>query len=651
MNKVKFLFTLLVMVALSVGYTSCSSDKEDDPAKEQKDDFNISLTLPSAVEVVRSEGVTLTLTGGGPALATDRVQLQNADGTFISCEVTPVGNDAFTFSLPEKVVDGTYRVYYRRGDRSKNLGTIKLTILRYRIDLEPGTNVYGEITCGGEPVADVLVSDGFEFVKTDANGVYQLNSAKERRYVFMVVPSGYDPVQKGVFPGHFKVISGDTKTPESANFELVKVNQTNHTVLYMGDMHIANRNNDKAQFAQFAADVAKYRASHPGDKIYGITLGDMTWDIYWYDNKFAPADYVKYINEQMIDLPMYHTIGNHDNDYLTTDNWNAKNPFSTTVAPNYYSFNIGEVHYIALDDIDCSTYDGTSSRNYTEQLLATELDWLRKDLSYVDKSTPVVLTMHAPVFRPITATQFDYGLKNARELCDILAGYTVKIVTGHTHKNYNVRPSHDVIAGRTIEERNVIATCGDWWWSGKLTPGCLMAPDGVPAGYTICDVKGKDFAWLYKGTNRDTDKQFHSYDLNNVKFDMSTADKQDAKGKTSFQRYVNAYPGTQNNEVLLNVFNYNPSWTITVTTADGQSLTPVQQYAYDPFHILAMSCKRFAATTSTPNFITSSYPHFFRVKCPDADTDLTITVKDEFGHTWTEEMKRPKAFDEATYKW
>lgn len=651
MNKIKLLFTLLVMVALSVGYTGCSSDDQDEPGKEQKDDFNISVTLPSAIEAVRSEGVTLTITSGGPALATDRIQLQTTEGTYISCAVTPQGNDAFTFALPDQVVDGTYRVYYRRGDRNKSLGSVRLTVLARRIDINPDTNVYGEITCEGQPVPDVLVSDGFDFVKTDANGVYQLNSGKERRYVFMVVPSGYDPVMKGVFPGHFKVISGDVNTPESANFELKKVNQTNHTVLYMGDMHIANRNNDKAQFAEFAQDVAKYRAAHPGEKIYGITLGDMTWDIYWYDNKFAPADYVKFINEQMIDLPMYHTIGNHDNDYKTTDNWNAKNPFSTTVAPNYYSFNIGQVHYIALDDIDCATYDGTTSRKYIEQVFAEPLAWLRKDLSYVDKSTPIVVTMHAPVFRPSTATEFRYSLENAEELCSIFDGYTVKFVTGHTHKNYNVRPSHNVIGGRDIEERNVIATCGDWWWSGKLTPGALMSQDGTPAGYTICDVKGKDFSWIYKSTNQSTDVQFRSYDLNNVKFDMSAASKQNDAGKAAFKKYVDQYPGTQNNEVLLNVFNYNPSWTITVTTPDGQSLNPVQVFAYDPFHILAMSVKRFQATTSTPNFTTVGYPHFFKIKAPDATSTLNITIKDEFGHTWTEEMKRPKVFDEASYKW
>ena len=46
---------------------------------------------------------------------------------------------------------------------------------------------------------------------------------------------------------------------------------------------------------------------------------------------------------------------------------------------------------------------------------------------------------------------------------------------------------------------------------------------------------------------------------------------------------------------------------------------------------------------------TDPYVHFFKVKAPDATSTLNITVKDEFGHTWTEEMKRPKAFSTDAY--
>ena len=104
--------------------------------------------------------------------------------------------------------------------------------------------------------------------------------------------------------------------------------------------------------------------------------------------------------------------------------------------------------------------------------------------------------------------------------------------------------------------------------------------------------------------------------------------------------------------MLINIWNWNARWTLTVTEEKGNQLTPTAVWAYDPLHIAALTVKRFnsASLSSTPNFITEKFPHFFKVKVGDANTDLTITVKDEFGHTWTEEMLRPKEFTTETYK-
>lgn len=643
----KFLIGLMLTAASGLFVVSCGSDPKDEPDPNQGG-IKIELTLPSSVSVVKGEACTLSIGAGSVVYSTDVIKLEGSDGRIISCPVSEIKSDSFSFTIPDGTPDGSYRVYLQRGNERKQLGTMTIKFVTESWELQDGTTVFGTVSTSQGPVEGVVISDGVDFAVTNAQGRYELKSKKAYKYVFMSVPSGYEPKTAGFLPINYFALTAPATTPENIDFQLTKVDQSNYRVLFFGDMHLAARNNDVEQFEKFAADV---NANGKKGRTYAITLGDMTWDIYW-DN-FDFADYIKQMNKSFSNLIVYQTIGNHDNNYKTTNNFAAKNDFILSIAPNYYSFNIGDIHYVVLDDIDCSTYDGTTKRNYQEKIFIPQLQWLAKDLSYVDKSTPVVLTMHAPAFGPNGATDFKNNIHNASELLPVLKDYKVHIVSGHTHKNYNVTSKHTPLKGYdNIMEHNVTAVCGDWWWSGKLTPGALMAPDGSPAGYAIWDVTGKDFSWIYKGTNMKEDMQFRTYDLNNVKFTQTDIPGISGEAVASWQRYCTAYSGSQANKVLINVWNYDPEWTITVTTETGQTLEAKPVTAYDPLHIEAMSKKRFQSDkNSVPNFITQSYPHFFEVTAPDASIDLTITVKDRFGRTFTEKMARPKAFNLESYTW
>lgn len=310
-----------------------------------------------------------------------------------------------------------------------------------------------------------------------------------------------------------------------------------------------------------------------------------------------------------------------------------------------------------MDDIDCSSYDGTESRNYVKSLSAEQLDWLAKDLSHVAKTTPVVVAMHAQVFYPTTSGfKIDHDQVNTLRLFDILDGYTVRFVTGHTHKLFNVTPDAPIVDGHNFREYNSGSVCASWWWSGNLTPGIHIGTDGTPGGYGIWDVTGTDFQCLYKSTGWPEEYQFRSYDLNNVHFSMADVPLMpsdiSASVKNAYMQYVNAYPQNNDNEVLINIWNWNSDWTLSVVDENRKTLPYTEVWAYDPLHIAALSVKRFnnAELKSTPSFITDKFTHFFKVKADDADTDLVITVKDEFGNEWTENMQRPKAFSTDAYR-
>lgn len=652
---VKYVFYLLSLISLTLA--ACSNDAGEDAAG---DDFSVLFDLPQTAEVTKGGEYIFKVENGKAPISSDVFILTSSDGISYICPFVNISNESFTVRIPADCKTGYYKVYLTRNDRKKQIGQIYLSVGdKLDITIDASTTIYGKVSSTEGGIKGVVVSDGVEVAMTDENGIYQLKSDKKWGYVFMSIPSGYEVPSEGVLPQFFHHLKANADVAERQDFTLTKVSgQDTYKVLMLGDMHLANRTDDLSQFSAFTTDLNNYRAAHPGEKMYAIALGDMTWDLYWYTNLFAIPEYLNTINTLVKDLQIFHTIGNHDYDYKAVNDFDAESKYINFIAPVYYSFNIGKIHYVVLDDIDCDSYDGTTSRNYKKRISTEQLSWLAKDLSHIDKSTPLVVVMHAQLFYPSESDGFkiDHDVTNTAQFLNVLKGYKVNIVTGHTHMNFNVTPESSVTQGQEIYEHNTGAICASWWWTNYLTPGVHISPDGTPGGYAIWDVSGTKLQWIYKATSTSENYQFRSYDLNKVHFSLADVPLMptdiSASVKKKYQQYVDAYPVNSNNEVLINIWNWNARWTLTVTDEKGNQLTPTAVWAYDPLHIAALTVKRFnsASLSSTPNFITEKFPHFFKVKVGDANTDLTITVKDEFGHTWTEEMQRPKEFTTETYK-
>lgn len=653
-NVLKYL--LLALIAVSQLFACGGSDDEKTPA----DNFDVQFTVPGSVDVTEGGECTFAVSGGGKSpLTTDTFILESDAGISYVCPIVNTSSDSFTVRLADGCETGYYKVFVKRDARKKSFGRIYINIVE-DIDFKPdaGTTVYGIVSSAGVGVENVVVSDGAEVTVTNEKGIYQLKSAKKWGYVFISVPSGYEVPSVGVLPQFHRALKNSADVVERADFKLEKVDgQDSYKIFMLGDMHLANRTGDLGQFAQFTSDLTDYMTRHKGEKMYALTLGDMTWDLYWYSNSYYFPQYLNTVNSQIKNLQIFHTMGNHDNDFQTRSDYDAAVKYVDQICPTYYSFNIGKVHYVVMDDIDCSSYDGSTSRNYVKSLSAEQLDWLAKDLSHVDKTTPVVVAMHAQVFYPTTSGfKIDNDQVNTLRLFDILDGYTVRFVTGHTHKLFNVTPDAPIVDGHNFREYNSGSVCASWWWSGNLTPGIHIGTDGTPGGYGIWDVTGTDFQCLYKSTGWPEEYQFRSYDLNNVHFSMADVPLMpsdiSASVKNAYMQYVNAYPQNNDNEVLINIWNWNSDWTLSVVDENRKTLPYTEVWAYDPLHIAALSVKRFnnAGLKSTPSFITDKFTHFFKVKADDADTDLVITVKDEFGNEWTENMQRPKAFSTDAYR-
>ena len=457
------------------------------------------------------------------------------------------------------------------------------------------------------------------------------------------MPSGYEVASRGVLPQFHKQVAKAVNVCERIDFNLYESgDQTNHTMLYFGDMHMANRTKDRAQFSTFTSEINEYVKANPDEKVYAITLGDMTWDQFWYANLYGFDQYLNDVNA-IQNLQIFHTIGNHDHDMNATGDFYTAAKFKEKLCPTYYSFNVGDIHYVVLDDIECtnasaSTSDG-SVRSYKNNLTSEVLDWLKKDLSFVPKTTPLVVTLHAPVHD----RNGNASIGNNSVFLSLIYDYNTTIVSGHSHVVYNVVKSK-------CKEQNNGAVCAAWWWAGKYNPTFNIGTDGTPGGYRITSVSGKDQKSLFKAIGRSEDYQFRAYDRNSICITAANYGVLPEREPVLFAEDYGSYrTASSANEVIVNVWDWDPSWKVEMFE-NGKALTVSQMSgSYDPAFLIAYTIPRLLENNGV-TWHSSKTNHLFKAKAASATSSVEIKVTDDEGRVYTQTMSRPLAFKADSYK-
>lgn len=441
-----------------------------------------------------------------------------------------------------------------------------------------GKNLKGKVHSKGRPLPNVVVSDGYSVVVTDQKGRYELTPHAEAIAVFISTPAGYAFENERGIARHYRMLKG-LKGKKVVDFDLMPLvrNDDEHQFVIWADPQVKTAKDVEKMMAHSVPDVEKLvAAAGPGALIHGITVGDIAWD----DLKVF-ADYDKAVEK--MGIPFFQCLGNHDMDYNKGGDDTSDNTFQEFYGPTYYSFNRGHVHYVVLDDV---RYLG-SDRNYDGYVAEHQLEWLKKDLSFVPKDKLIILCVHIPV---------NHGVKNKEALFALLDGRTVHIMSGHTHWHANV------IKGN-IYEHNHGTVCGAWWTG----PIC---GDGTPCGYGVYQVKGNQLSWHYQSTGETADHQFRVFVS-----DFNAVQKQ----------------------VKVNIWNYDPAWK-TEYWVDGVSQGPLEQFeGFDP---------EAYATLSGPNLPKprgfaepKMTDHLFRAFVPNTSKEVTIVATDRFGKKYTVTQK------------
>lgn len=560
-------------------------------------------------------------------------------------------SEGATFTVPKHFVGAMCTV----NAFGKSIETFVEVTDATAVEKVAGRTTYGRvIDWDGKPVSGVSVSDGVFVTTTDSEGRYYLASMRKNGYVFISVPKNYRVAVNRTIPQFFKRFKATTSSEyEQHTFILAPEDNVKHRMLAFTDCHLANRTNDISQFDQmFKDDLREQIVKARGEAVplYSVCLGDMSWDEWWYKNSYSLESYYRTMED--LDIAIYNVPGNHDNDPYVPDDFKSENMFRKWIGPTYYSFNIGDIHYILMDNTIFRNSGASQGvvgnvQDYSQGLTANEMKWLEADLANVPAGSTVFVGMHIQYSnRPSKTTdgsfQFAYAFpaEYRSEIVRMLQPFDVHFITGHTHINY----TNDISA--KVIEHNIAAVCATWWWTGYYTSNkAHMCRDGAPGGYKIFNVlEDGTVKWAYKPMKRDASYQFRVYDLNNCYITREVFCP-GAKSKVTdevFSKYAYGYDSPRyDNKLLVNVFDYDEGWT--VKAFEGARELKVERVdTYDPLHIVHFNMARMNTNSTAVTFPTLKTSHMFEVQASDALSTVTVVVTDRFGKEYRETVSRPR---------
>lgn len=364
-------------------------------------------------------------------------------------------------------------------------------------------------------IPGVAVSNGKDVILTNSDGVYRLKIPASDGVITITQPRGFRvPLNDLNLPQfyylhkpegspdlYYRGIKPTGLFPESVNFALRPVDEPDKfRALLFADTQIETSEDLRHFYREFLGEVSELGA----DLL--INLGDIMYD---HLDLFTPY------NRAMarLGIPVFSILGNHDLNFDAKNDEDSDETFTALFGPPNYSWQIGQVHFVALDTI---LWNGREqSPEYRERLDEKTLTWLKNDLAVVPADRLIVLCLHAPLYRD-RGTTTPGRLGNFDQLVKILNDRpSVLAVSGHSHvSDRKVFGQADGWKGSgRFEEMNCVTVSGSWWSGPRDYRGVPSSyqRDGVPKGYTILDINGTSFTLRYRAAGQPDKIQMRIY--------------------------------------------------------------------------------------------------------------------------------------------
>lgn len=255
----------------------------------------------------------------------------------------------------------------------------------------------------GRPLEGIPVSDGQNIVLTDSEGRFSFEGW-DRAHVLHV-----DVLTK-LQNDWFIYIEGHKG---EFNFEITPVETpSNFSFLQVSDTEIENQPYN--EWIWFARETVK--AEHPA---FFVHTGDIC-------RKDGMRRHYLLMNSEVLGCPVRYTIGNHD--FMGPDY--GEETFERLYGPTWYSFDCGDIHFIALPVSKIGRSDMQSF--YTKDELLT---WVKKDIANMEKGKRIVVLVHDYCRAADKLPRWDFVMNGEELSVDFVAEGLLAWVYGHSHSH------------------------------------------------------------------------------------------------------------------------------------------------------------------------------------------------------------------------
>lgn len=344
-------------------------------------------------------------------------------------------------------------------------------------------------------IAGVKVSNGLDVVQTNAQGQYEIELPAES-ILFISKPANYRlPLNEVQLPQFYyrhypagtpsladwkwPVIEPTGPLPESIDFPLLSgENDLSFKAMGFADPQTATHE----ELDMMRKDIIDALLGNPYHAQFGMVAGDVVND------NLALYERHNRLMAQM-GIPIWNVPGNHDLNLESPNHTYATQTFKRVFGPDYYSFDYGQVHFLALNNVE---FKG-KGKGYEAHLDVKQIKWIENDLKYVPKDKLIMIITHIPLITYASNRTFPRTLTttNLKDLLRILSPFQfVYAIAGHdTSNSWKVEVNHTHgWQGRPFLSHTLAEMRGGGWETGPRDDRGVRAAtmqDGNPNGYYL----------------------------------------------------------------------------------------------------------------------------------------------------------------------